>query len=105
VAALQVLEVLKARACSLSDCLQGLEKYPQHLVNIRLAERPALDHPLVEAAVRAAEVELNGAGRVLLRPSGTEPVIRVMVEGADLAIVSRLAETIGDAVSAASKPA
>lgn len=105
VAALQVLEVLHANRCTLAECLQGLEKYPQRLVNVRLSERPELNHPLVEAAVRAAEVELNGAGRVLLRPSGTEPVVRVMVEGADLDIVSRLAESIGDAVSAAARPA
>jgi len=56
--------------------------------------------------VRAAEAELKGAGRVLLRPSGTEPVVRVMVEGADAALVSRLAEEIAAAVqSAAAQPA
>lgn len=106
VAALQVLEVLATRSCTLADCVRGLEKYPQRLVNVRLAERPPLDHPLVTAAVRAAEAELKGAGRVLLRPSGTEPVVRVMVEGADAALVSRLAEEIAAAVqSAAAQPA
>lgn len=106
VAALQVLETLKARNATLTDCLEGLEKFPQRLVNVRLAERPPLDHPLVEDAVRAAEEALAGAGRVLLRPSGTEPVVRVMVEGADADLVARLAEDIGSAVeSAAARPA
>ncbi|HEX7047150.1 MAG TPA: phosphoglucosamine mutase [Gammaproteobacteria bacterium] len=105
VAALQVLDVLKARGGSLADCLAGLEKYPQRLVNVRLAERPPLDHPLIEAAVRDAEKKLGDAGRVLLRPSGTEPVIRVMVEGADSELVTSLAEHIGDAVQNASRAA
>lgn len=105
VAALQVLDVLKANGGSLADCLGGLEKYPQRLVNVRLAERPPLDHPLIEAAVRDAEKILGGTGRVLLRPSGTEPVVRVMVEGADAALVARLAERIGDAVENAARAA
>ncbi|HEX6929070.1 MAG TPA: phosphoglucosamine mutase [Gammaproteobacteria bacterium] len=101
VAALQVLDVLHARGGSLLDCLEGLQKYPQRLVNVRLPERPALDHPLIEAAVLEAEKALGGTGRVLLRPSGTEPVVRVMVEGADAALVDRLAEHIGNAVRSA----
>ena len=105
VAALQVLEVVQANEGSLARCLQGLEKFPQRLVNVRLAERPPLDHPIVTAAVRSAEETLGGAGRVLLRPSGTEPVIRVMVEGADAALVARLAEDIGSAVESAGRPA
>lgn len=104
VAALQVLEVMRAHGDSLAACLQGLEKFPQRLVNVRLAERPPLDHPAVTAAVHSAERSLAGAGRVLLRPSGTEPVVRVMVEGADAALVSKLAEDIGSAVESAARP-
>lgn len=104
VAALQVLQVVRERGGNLASCLQGLEKFPQRLVNVRLAERPSLDHPVVAAAVQSAERTLGGAGRVLLRPSGTEPVIRVMVEGADAALVSRLAEDIGSAVESAGRP-
>lgn len=105
VAALQVLEVLNERGVSLAECLEGLEKYPQRLVNVRLPERPALDHPLIETAVREAERTLGEAGRVLLRPSGTEPVVRVMVEGSDAALVARLADDIAAAVQNATHAA
>lgn len=104
VAALQVLEVMRAQGDNLAASLQGLQKFPQRLVNVRLAERPPLDHPAVTAAVRSAEQALGAAGRVLLRPSGTEPVVRVMVEGADAALVSRLAEEIGSAVESVARP-
>lgn len=105
VAALQVLELLRCRGGTLAACLDGLEKYPQRLVNVRLPERPRLDHPLIETAVRDAERTLDGAGRVLLRPSGTEPVVRVMVEGADADLVARLAQSIAGAVENAAHAA
>lgn len=105
VAALQVLGVLNDRGLGLAACLEGFEKYPQRLVNVRLEERPSLEHPLIRSAVAEAEKALGETGRVLLRPSGTEPVVRVMVEGADAELVARLADDIALAVQGASRAA
>lgn len=105
VAALQVLDVLKDQDGGLAACLDGLEKYPQRLVNVRLQERPSLEHSLIRTAVAEAEKALGDAGRVLLRPSGTEPVVRVMVEGADAELVARLADDIALAVQSAARAA
>jgi phosphoglucosamine mutase len=92
VAALQALAALRRRS-------KVLDKYPQVLINVpvRMAGLPAED-PGVAAAVAAVEAELGAAGRVVLRASGTEPLIRVMVEGRDAAMVQRLAERIAAAV-------
>ncbi len=76
--------------------------YPQVLVNVRMAARPDVDSdPGIRAAVAAVERELGNDGRVVLRPSGTEPVVRVMVEGREASQIERLAGTIADAVRAA----
>lgn len=101
VAALQVLAALHQAGCGLSDACRDVERYPQVLVNVRLERRMDLKVlPGVQAAVRAAENELGEQGRVLLRPSGTEPVVRVMVEGVDPAQVQRLAQQLADTVRA-----
>ena len=102
VSAMQVLEAMVRSGKPLHDLKQGMPKYPQHMVNVPLAERIDLEAADgVKAAVAEAERELNGQGRVLLRPSGTEPVVRVMVEGRDMAQVERLAAQIATAVEAA----
>jgi phosphoglucosamine mutase len=76
-----------------------VEKYPQRLVNVRLDRRmDVLGAESVRAAVAEAEAELAEQGRVLLRASGTEPLIRVMVEGRDEGQVRRLADQIADRV-------
>jgi phosphoglucosamine mutase len=75
------------------------------LVNVKLAGKVDLQAPAVRDAIAAAEAELAGRGRVLLRPSGTEPVVRVMVEGEDRAHVQKLAETIAAAVREGGKVA
>jgi phosphoglucosamine mutase len=67
-------------------------------VNVKLAGKVDLQAPGVKEAIARAEADLAGKGRVLLRPSGTEPVVRVMVEGEDRAHVQELAESIAEAV-------
>jgi phosphoglucosamine mutase len=96
-----VLAVLSQADCSLADAVGDLEHYPQVLVNVRLRQRidPAT-LPAVQDALRTAEAELGEGGRVLLRPSGTEPVVRVMVEGMDPEQVQRLAQQLADTVQA-----
>ncbi len=99
VAALQVLEALQRLNTSLDAICTEVEHYPQVLVNVRLKERrDILGLPAVQDAVFLAEQELAGRGRVLLRPSGTEPLVRVMVEGVDRPQVERLASRLADLV-------
>jgi phosphoglucosamine mutase len=95
VSGLQVLHALRASGESLERLASGLTLFPQVLVNVRVERGQDLrNHPHVQSAVKDAEARLAGRGRVLLRPSGTEPVIRVMVEGETEALVRELAETI-----------
>ncbi|HLW75193.1 MAG TPA: phosphoglucosamine mutase, partial [Gammaproteobacteria bacterium] len=101
VAALQVLQALHVTGQTLADARAPVRKYPQVLVNVKTASRVDLQAPGVRAAVSAVEKKLNGRGRVLLRPSGTEPVVRVMVEGEEAGLVGDLAEDIAAAVRAA----
>ena len=102
VSAMQVLEAMVRGEKGLHDLKQGMPKYPQHMVNVPLTGKIDLDSADgVKHAVAEAEEELNGSGRVLLRPSGTEPVVRVMVEGRDMAQVERLAAQIAGAVESA----
>jgi phosphoglucosamine mutase len=105
ISALQVLAALAAAGTSLAEFTRDLVLLPQVLVNVRLAGAPDLQAPLVREAAARAEAALAGRGRVLLRPSGTEPVVRVMVEGEDRAHVQALAESIAAAVRAAGERA
>jgi phosphoglucosamine mutase len=99
ISALQVLAALRGAQTTLAAACADLAMYPQQLINIRL--QAGFDwkaDPSVNAAVAAAERALDGHGRVLLRPSGTEPLLRVMVEGPDAEAVSAHAGSIADAV-------
>jgi phosphoglucosamine mutase len=101
IAALQILAEIVTGGTSLEALLQDMEVYPQTLLNVRLPEKvDVLSSPAVQEAVQSAEGEMNGQGRVLLRPSGTEPVIRVMVEGRDKDQVDTLARRLADSVRA-----
>ncbi|WP_163832344.1 phosphoglucosamine mutase [Spartinivicinus ruber] len=102
VSALQVLKALKARRQSLFEVKQLMCKFPQKMVNVQLASKIDIaKNSQIQAAVSEAEAELSGKGRVLLRPSGTEPVIRVMVEGEDELKVNMLVSQLADAVKEA----
>jgi phosphoglucosamine mutase len=99
IAALQVLHALRAGERALSELRRSLPLYPQVLINVAVQKRIDLkNNTPLQAAVKAAETELDGSGRVLLRASGTEPKIRVMVEGRSHDQVRALAEKIADSV-------
>lgn len=99
VAALQVLAAMVSTGKSLAELKAGMSKYPQVLINVRLAQKIDVKTvPSVQQAVAHAEARLADQGRVLLRASGTEPLIRVMVEGADAVLVQELAEELAEVV-------
>ncbi len=102
IAALQVLAVMVRSGQSLQELRSGMSIFPQHMINVRVAQkRDPMAEPAIAAAVSAAEQQLAGRGRVLLRPSGTEPVIRVMVEGEDEVLVQGLTSSLAETVKAA----
>ena len=102
ICALQVLAIMKQSGKPLSELIAGMPKYPQTMLNVRTDKRLNLDDsPQIRDAVTAAEGELADTGRIVLRASGTEPVIRVMVEGQDekqvVSVAERLAAVVADA--------
>ncbi len=100
ISALQVLTALKTADVSLHDLKKRMNKLPQVMVNVPLAKKIDLSqHTGIQSAVAKTEEQLLGQGRVLLRPSGTEPLVRVMVEGDDAEIVSRLAKSLAEEVA------
>jgi len=106
IVALQVLAVMKATGKSLAELAAGLQRFPQQLINVRVAKRfDAAREPSVAAAIARVEKSLGARGRVVLRASGTEPLIRVMVEGEDAQLVGRHAEELAAAVRAAAPAA
>ena len=95
VTALQTLAYLRRKEKPLSELVADIERFPQVLINVRVAEkRPLEDLPSLQAAVQKVEKAMDGRGRVLIRYSGTEPKVRVMVEGEDEARVHEYADTI-----------
>jgi len=96
---LQVLAVMQRTGRSLSDLAIGMDQFPQVLLNVKVREPvdPTRD-PAVREALDSAQSELGTRGRVVLRASGTEPVIRIMVEGEDRLQVSTLAGRLADSV-------
>lgn len=101
VAALQVLQILVTTGKSLQEIKSGMNKYPQTLINVPVESKLDINNaPNIQQAVKDAESDLADSGRVLLRPSGTEPLIRVMVEGVDAPKVKQLAQQIAKQIEA-----
>ena len=101
VAALQVLAELVEVGAPASQILHRFEPLPQLLKNVRFSGGKPLEHAAVKAVIAEAEAELDGKGRLVIRPSGTEPVIRVMAEGDDPGQVERVVDRICEAVRVA----
>ena len=103
ICSLQVLAVMQESGRKLSELAAGMKKYPQTMVNVRIAGKIDPDHsPAIQKAVVEAQEELADTGRIVLRASGTEPVIRVMVEGQDEQVVGDLARRLASVVAEAS---
>ncbi|MBT7563376.1 MAG: phosphoglucosamine mutase [Porticoccaceae bacterium] len=99
VAALQVIRAISDGGKPLADLKLGMSKFPQTMINVRLAKKVDItENNAINAAVAEAEQKLAGRGRVLLRPSGTEPLIRVMAEGDDQALVEQQVKAIAKIV-------
>jgi phosphoglucosamine mutase len=102
VSALQILQAVRRAGKPLAALLEGMTLYPQTMINVRLREGSDWKKNVHLDSARAnAERELGDAGRVLIRASGTEPVLRVMVEAKDAAVGRRCAETMAAAASRA----
>lgn len=99
---LKIMEIMLSEKKSLSELKAAFEPYPQVLMNVRVKDKSAvMSSDSVKAAIKNAEKALDGNGRVLVRPSGTEPLIRVMVEASDSELCKSLAASIADAVGGA----
>jgi phosphoglucosamine mutase len=96
--ALHLLAVLARRGVSLAEAAKVMTRYPQVLINVPVDRTAAATSPELARAVEAAREELGSSGRILVRPSGTEPIIRVMVEAVDTAQADRVAHQVADVV-------
>jgi phosphoglucosamine mutase len=103
--AVALISLAAARRTTVHELAAGLEVYPQLLVNVPVRDKGIAEHPAVRDAVAHAERELAGNGRILVRPSGTEPLVRVMVEASDAVRMRALAHHVADAIREVSAPA
>ncbi len=101
VTALQVLAVVAGESRKVSDVCRNYDSVPQHTENIRYADGDPLADESVKSAVKAAETRLGAKGRLVIRPSGTEPVIRVTAEADDMRLVKSVVADLAKAVAAA----
>ncbi len=99
ITALQVLAVIKETGKSLAKLAGQMEKYPQILKNVQVKDKTVvMNSPIMSEAIRRFERDLAGKGRILVRPSGTEPLVRIMVEGKDMAELQTIVEKMSDIV-------
>ena len=99
VTAVQLLSIMKQKGKPLSELAGIMTKYPQILKNVTVQTKSGWeDNSLIQAAISSGEAELGDEGRILVRPSGTEPLIRVMAEGPDLAQLQRIVDEIADVI-------
>ncbi|MDQ3637127.1 MAG: phosphoglucosamine mutase, partial [Actinomycetota bacterium] len=99
VTALAILDVMARSGKSLSELAQMMEVYPQTLINVRVKDRSIAESASVKECVGRAERRLGSEGRILLRPSGTEPLVRVMVEHEDEVVCREVCEEVASAVA------
>ncbi|MDH5216258.1 MAG: phosphoglucosamine mutase, partial [Gammaproteobacteria bacterium] len=97
---LQVVAAMIESGRNLHELKSGMRKYPQSMINVRVAKKPNLNKQAIKDAVSAIETKLGDNGRVLLRPSGTEPLVRVMIEGNDAMEVDQLTKELAEQVEA-----
>jgi phosphoglucosamine mutase len=100
-AALQVLAVIVEQGRSAREVCRVFTPLPQLLKNVRFEGASPLDSERVQRVIAAAEAKLHGGGRLLIRESGTEPLIRVMAEGEDEALIGRMVDELCEAIAAA----
>jgi phosphoglucosamine mutase len=100
ISALQVLQAVQRSGRTIAQILEGLTLFPQELINIRLKPGQVWQSTALDAMVKTVQVELGNTGRVLIRPSGTEPLVRVMVEARDLAQARSYAQRMADVIKA-----
>ncbi len=98
VAALQVLAVLKQEGRPVSEICQRFEKVPQLLTSVRYKQGKPLDHKLVVQVIAESRARLGAGGRLVIRESGTEPVIRVMAESDDRGLVDAVVDEIASTI-------
>lgn len=99
--ALQLLSVVKDSGKTLAELANDVTTYPQELLNIKVADKTtAMENQKLKEIIAQVEKEMNGDGRVLVRPSGTEPLLRIMAEAATPELVHEYVERIGDVARA-----
>jgi len=106
IAALEVLAVVRQTGKSLAELKAGMQVFPQTMINVRMSRRFDLKASVpVQLALKEVEAELAADGRVVLRASGTEPVVRVMLEGRDPRLIERLGQQLAETVKRAAEEA